>query len=292
MIDLKRLAFDNELGQKELGEILGIKQSQVSLMVNGRRDITPTHIDLLKKHFGEETINAYTIDDNIINVAKTPQARTITATVIPAEAVEDIRSEVQEKLEEELIPPIIPSVILHQPEQNLAKWVDKNADNPAIDTFNIISILKLTKFVIHTDDCSMSSAIKQGEYVLANTLALGDNEINSFKVTDGKVYGVDTKNAGAFIRILYDQGDSVRAVPINKKYGEMVIKKSDIYGIYRPLFHGSTQIIIEPDSAVELEQKEMQVASLMEELSKAVSLIDRLIEQNNKLIAKLLEKQA
>ena len=65
MIDLRRLAFDKGLGQKELGDILNVAQSQVSLMTNGRRDITQSHIDLLINHFGKDVVDHYTISDDI-----------------------------------------------------------------------------------------------------------------------------------------------------------------------------------------------------------------------------------
>jgi DNA-binding Xre family transcriptional regulator len=38
-VDLNRLKFDKELSQAELGNVLGIAQAQVSLMINGKRDI-------------------------------------------------------------------------------------------------------------------------------------------------------------------------------------------------------------------------------------------------------------
>ena len=70
LIDLRRLAFDKNLNQSELGEILRIAQTQVSLMMNGRRDITQTHINLLVEHFGAETIAKYTMSEDVIEAVR------------------------------------------------------------------------------------------------------------------------------------------------------------------------------------------------------------------------------
>ena len=56
MINIKRLAFDKSLNQTKLGEILRLPQPEVSKIMNGRRDITQAHIDLLTEHFGQDTI--------------------------------------------------------------------------------------------------------------------------------------------------------------------------------------------------------------------------------------------
>lgn len=53
MLNLKELAHHLRLGQKDLAEVLGVKQSQVSMMMNGRRDVRPAHIKKLKERYGD-----------------------------------------------------------------------------------------------------------------------------------------------------------------------------------------------------------------------------------------------
>lgn len=54
MLNLKELAHDLRLKQDELSAILGVKQSQVSMMMNGRRDVRPRHVEALRNAFGDK----------------------------------------------------------------------------------------------------------------------------------------------------------------------------------------------------------------------------------------------
>lgn len=64
----------------------------------------------------------------------------------------------------------------------------------------------------------------------------GGDEIACKKVQKtiewGKTYVVDTAD-GAFLKRLYDEGDSIRCVSYNKEYHDFLIDKNYIYGIYR-----------------------------------------------------------
>lgn len=64
----------------------------------------------------------------------------------------------------------------------------------------------------------------------------GGDEIACTKVYNivewGKVYLIDTKD-GAFLKRIYEEGDSLRCVSYNSEYPDFSIPKIDINGIYR-----------------------------------------------------------
>lgn len=89
MLDLRSLSFDLGKGQKELGEIIGVAQSQVSAMMNGKREIRLEHIARLYERFGKEVVDSYMRQDPPVVPCTT------TATFYPAREVENIRDEVE-----------------------------------------------------------------------------------------------------------------------------------------------------------------------------------------------------
>jgi len=60
MIDLKALMADNSISQREMADIMGTNQSEVSKIANGRRTMLRKHLQGLIDFFGEEQINRYT----------------------------------------------------------------------------------------------------------------------------------------------------------------------------------------------------------------------------------------
>jgi phage repressor protein C with HTH and peptisase S24 domain len=64
----------------------------------------------------------------------------------------------------------------------------------------------------------------------------GGDEIACRKVDKviewGKAYVVDT-NDGAFLKRIYDNGDSIKCVSYNSEYPDFNVEKMDIHGIYR-----------------------------------------------------------
>lgn len=96
MLDLRTLAFDLEKGQKELSEIIGVAQSQVSAMMNGKRAIRLEHIARLYEAFGKDVVDSYIKPDS----AAAPFAAT--ATFLPTAAVNEAREEGQASMLDEL----------------------------------------------------------------------------------------------------------------------------------------------------------------------------------------------
>lgn len=53
ILDIKKFAFDMQLKQQDLSEVIGVAQSQISAMMNGKREIKEEHIERLKAKYGD-----------------------------------------------------------------------------------------------------------------------------------------------------------------------------------------------------------------------------------------------
>lgn len=52
MLKFKGYCAENKISQKEIAELLGIKQQNVNAKLNGRQDFTVSQIRTLCEHFG------------------------------------------------------------------------------------------------------------------------------------------------------------------------------------------------------------------------------------------------
>lgn len=286
MIDFKRLMFDNDLNQLKLGEILKIKQPEVSKLINKRRDISPGLMELLIAHFGEATIKAYTIDDNIIELHKTPQTRQIQASIVSAEVVEEVKAEIEEA---ESVP-IVPEEIANKPGSNIKEYIEKNEDE--LERINPSKLLQGAELAEKILSASMLPTFAPGDIVFARFLPDKNHLI------DGKTYYFDLKNRPTMIRTVKIDGDTLRLVALHPNFGDIIIHKNEvlnvakIIGLLRMTF-GNQYSEIEAIRA----KKDQQIDKLLEyigtsmdEISKSGARTDRVMEQNAELMRKLLEK--
>ena len=81
ILDIKKFAFDMQLKQQDLSEVIGVAQSQISAMMNGKREIKEEHIERLKAKYGDiisryiiqQQIGATQNDNTITNPTKTQE---------------------------------------------------------------------------------------------------------------------------------------------------------------------------------------------------------------------------
>lgn len=286
MIDLRRLAFDKGLGQKELGDILNIAQSQVSLMTNGRRDITQSHIDLLINHFGKDVVDHYTISDDIADAFKTPQSRQMQVSILPAEVVEEVKAEIEEA---ESVP-IVPEEIANKPGFNIKEYIEKNEDE--LERINPSKLLQGAELAEKILGASMLPTFAPGDIVFARFLPDKNHLI------DGKTYYFDLKNRPTMIRTVKIEGDSLRLVALHPNFGDIIIHKSEvlniakIIGLLRMTFGDQYSEIeaIRTKKDQQIERLIEHIGNSMAEISKAGARTDRVMEQNTELMRKLFEK--
>lgn len=279
MIDIKRLAFDKSLNQTKLGEILRLPQPEVSKIMNGRRDITQAHIDLLTEHFGQDTIAQYIIPDDALEMMQKPTSRSIQASIIPAEVIEEVKAEIEEA---ESVP-VVPEVIASKTNLNIREYIEENEDE--LEHINPSKLLQNADLAERILGTSMLPDFAPGDIVFARFLS------NKAKIIDGKTYYFDLKTHPTMIRIVKIEGDKLRLTALHPNFGDIVINKSDvinvgkIIGLLRTTF-GSQYAEIESLR----EKKEKQIESLISEVNKAGVRIDTIMAQNALLLKKLLEK--
>lgn len=283
MFDLKRFAFDYSLPQTELVQVLGIAQSQVSNMMNGHRKVRIEHINKLRVEYGD-CVDAYIIDEDTKRIFTSPQPRQVTATIIPAEVVDDIKKERHQEVNSAVVieqPPLVPDNIVRKPEVDILEWAD-NADNEHTqNAFNIANILKRTRFIIKMNNSAMLPTLSQTDFLFLKPFADGS------EIIDGEIYGIETRAWGILIRHLYNDGDYILARPKNTlEYGDIRIPKKDVRNKYHIVFRGSTSLSSTPNNEAEhikqLQRQGEHITSLIDEVVNSGKRQDRLISMLEK----------
>lgn len=286
MIDLKKLMFDKSLSQTKLGEILKIKQPEVSKLINGRRDIKQEHVDLLAAYYGQNAIESYIVSEEVKEVFYAPQARQIQASIIPAEVVEEVKAEIEEA---ESVP-IVPEEVSSKPDFNIKEYIKNNEDE--LERINPSKLLQGAELAEKILGASMLPTFAPGDIVFARFLQDKNHLI------DGKTYYFDLNNRPTMIRTVKIEGDKLRLVALHPNFGDIVINRSEVLNVAKIV--GLLRMTF-GDQYSEIEairtKKEQQIDKLIEyignsmtEISKAGARTDRMMEQNNDLIKKLLEK--
>ena len=223
LIDLRRLAFDKNLNQSELGEILRIAQTQVSLMMNGRRDITQTHINLLVEHFGAETIAKYTMSEDVIEAVTKPIAKHTEATVFPIAVVEEIKAEAIEEYKAEESVVIVPVEIANAPQKDIKEYIESKGDEQ--ESISPSDLVKPAKGAERVRKNSMSPTFTPSDIVFFSPL---DDVRN---ITDGNIYYFKIKNRPTMLRRVKIEGEKLRLIAENPNFGDIIITFSDIINV-------------------------------------------------------------
>ena len=226
MLDLKTLAFDRGIGQKEIGEIIGVAQSQVSAMMNGKRVIRLEHIARLYEAFGKEVVDSYIREGN-----PTLPYRTI-ATIFHADEIEEVKKDIRDEMRnpkredietidaeeveiKETI--IIRSEVLNQEGVDLKKDLKKGILDVEVKPTQDVLPPHQAKVYIGTDE--MSPKIEANEPVFVRFL----NSTQDFE--DGYMYLVDLYH-GSFVRwVVREDEEHVRLLSMKS---EKVIPLSSV----------------------------------------------------------------
>ena len=273
MFDLKALAKDANKTQTEIGDIIGVDQSQVSFMMRGRRAVLPEHIKLLAENLPHMNMAKYYTPD-IPAAIMTPVVEDV------AETVEGINEEASNVVTIEQ-PPLVPDNIVRKPEVDILEWAD-NADNEHTqNAFNIANILKRTRFIIKMNNSAMLPTLSQTDFLFLKPFADGS------EIIDGEIYGIETRAWGILIRHLYNDGDYILARPKNTlEYGDIRIPKKDVRNKYHIVFRGSTSLSSTPNNEAEhikqLQRQGEHITSLIDEVVNSGKRQDRLISMLEK----------
>lgn len=278
MLMLKRLLRSEKMSQKDLAAQLGIDEASMSLIVNGRRDLSIEMRKAIDALFGADKVAQF-------DIQPITQPTQVQATIYPSGVIDDLREELrseysQPKAEDVEVaegdtvsiaePVIVPPAIMQRPKTDSKEWVESREAQANADRLQIAGILKATDMVWKVEDEAMQPTLFQGEYVLIKEM---DDEA---RIIDGRVYAIDTKYHGNLIRRVYDDGDNYRLDPINKDgFSSVTISKEGGFNRrYRILCHISTEISILPD----VDEERRRQDRLIEEVGRAGNRVDRLID--------------
>lgn len=222
MVDLKRLMFDMSLSQRELAQIIGTAQSEISHFANGRRDLKGQYLQSLIAHFGQETIDAYTRPDKPFEGI----TQTAEITILNPETVDEIRQEVKEEIEEVESFPVLPEDVTTSPNTDILKYVEENGSE--LETINPSQLLNDAKVDVaeRIKRTSMLPTFQPEDTVFIRFIK------DKMKIVDGETYYLDCKNRPTMIRLVkFEPDGKLRLIAKNSQYGDIVIDRTDIINI-------------------------------------------------------------
>lgn len=263
MLRLKSLAFDLSLKQREIADIIGVDQSVVSLMMNGRRNITKQHLDRLTARFGADVISKYNVEE------LKPQTHTAEVAILPATVVDDINAELSQPKPEdvEVVEPeevelketvILTPEIVNQPGIDIRKELEE--DNLPVTTKYTQDIVPLHDAKVYLENDEMAPEIEANDPVLIRFM-------DSTAVVPGRMYFIDLYRGGV-VRWVFPQED-----------GSLILRSTNTPDMHVPA--DSVKSISEV-VAIWKRPKSMQTEriTIMEELRRRDDQMDQLIELN------------
>lgn len=269
-IDFRRLMFDKQLTQSDLGSVLGLPQPEISKLINGRRDTTQAHVDMLISHFGVETIAKYALSEDAIAAVTRPIATQTEATIVPANVVEEAKAEaIEEYKAEESVPFLATDVVTAS--INVRKYVEKNSDE--LDQIDPSKLLNNPDFAEMITGTSMLPTFAPNDKVFIKLLP------DRSQLIDGKMYYFDLDNLPTMIRkVKFEEGNKLRLIAKNPAFADIIIDRTHILnigkvvGMFRETFGDQYDEIDEIRK-----QKDTQIDNLIKQNTKALDSIGELI---------------
>lgn len=263
MVDLKRLMFDMSLSQRDLAQIIGTAQSEISHFANGRRDLKGQYLQSLIAHFGQETIDAYTRPDKPFEGI----TQTAEVTLLSPETVEEIRKDVREEIEEVESFPVLPEDVSTSPNTDILKYVEENGSE--LETINPNQLLLGAKVDVaeRIKRTSMLPTFQPEDTVFIRFIK------DKMKIVDGETYYLDCKNRPTMIRLVKFESDGkLRLIAKNSQYGDIIIERTDIINIgvvvalFRMTFGDQYSELEElrREKEAEREKKDSQIDKMLE----------------------------
>lgn len=258
MVNIKQLMFDYSITQRQMSEIIGCTQSEVSFFANGKRNLGKRHIDALTAYFGKEKIESYTTPkESILSIPTHAEV-----TVLSPDTVEEIRQEIKEEIEAEEIKKtiVLPSSVIRDPEIDIKAEVKAgNLDEYAKPTQDILP-LHQGKVYTYCDD--MEPEIRAGEPVLVRLLPSG------IPVVPGEMYFVDMPSGGKIRYIEKEVDGKLYLKARNCAYGDIIIDRSEVQSLW------SVVLILRTPRSMNMKE-----ATAQELLTSKDRHLDRLLDQ-------------
>lgn len=225
-INFRRLMWDKDLKQNDIADIMGVNQSVVSKFIRGQRTPLKHHIDKLIAHFGEDVIKYYYSSDSTISSQERQQPEDIS----DAEVIEDDNTQ-------SMTIPMVTDVVLSKRNLDIKHYIEKNGSE--LQSIDPYTLFEGAEFIVEMFKDSMAPDIMAGDKVILQFLP------KEAKLQSGALYFVNSKTYADVVRDVYFDGDTAILKARNKRYGDIVLDKSEIIrvanvlGIYRNTFSSS-----------------------------------------------------
>lgn len=279
MLCIKELMTDKGVTQLQMGEILGMKQPSVSLLVRGGLAMKVEHIDKLIAHFGKETIDAYTVPDKPRQIPA--QVTEAEVTFYEPKVVEEVKEEI---LEAEAIPYVTKDQVQAR-NVNIRKLIKDDPDT--LHRRTLSDLFGEVDYIQRVITAEMDPLFHSGDFLFIRFLP------DDAKLVSGAIYIMDTRTYGTMVRQVYVDGDTYLLKALNPEYEELRVQRKDIYSVGLVVNMVRSDFNVPPASAdlnAIIEQKNMQINELIAELRKANERMDAERARQDKLIERLLER--
>lgn len=248
LIELEEFIHINKLQKKDLAEYLGVSPSMITQYLSGQRPLPAKKVDLILKH---------------PTWIKAPFLAKQKTEMTPLEVVEDDDAQA-------MAIPMVTDVVLSQRGVDIKHYIEKNGSE--LQSIDPYALFEGAEFIVEMFKDSMAPDIMAGDKVILQFLP------KDAKLQSGGLYFINSRTYADVVRDVYIDGDTAILKARNKRYGDIVLDKSEIIrvanvlGIYRNTFSSSYAQLDELR-----ERKDAQ-------MDKMLDMMNKQSEQQNKLI--------
>lgn len=297
MIDLKRLMFDMSLSQREMAQIIGTAQSEISHFANGRRDLKGQYLQSLIAYFGQEVIDKYTLPSD----AYEPKSRVATVTIIDPEIIEEAKDLGRQEVlnghshcvakPDAICPrgdvarriPFVSKEIASSPNYDIRKLVREGS--PLLDLFPLFKMINGVDYVQTVITMAMAPRYMPGDYLF---ISFDEGQVHS-----GKLYLVDTKTYGTVLRHVYKDNvkGGYRLTARNPEFADVFVSFEDVYSVNSVLLHvnTNTSLTSEVNLAEEVRKRDQQIKELTSSHRELITAQAQVLQNQAELIAEIRE---
>lgn len=273
MLDLKTLAFDKGIGQKEMGEIIGVAQSQVSAMINGKRVIRLEHIAKLYEKFGKECVDSYMINETpavpyqaIATIYSHNEEEKLREIARKEEGIEETTAE-EVEIKETII---LGADAINKVGVDLRKELKKSPEDMVLDVEvkPTQDVLPPHEVKIYTENDEMASDIEPNDPVFAHL-------IPSPKLFKPRHMYLVNLEYGSVVRWVVPEGeDHIRLV---SRKGSDVVPISSVKAMFEVVAITKRPKTLPIDLTTEsqrMERKESQLNTMLEQQGRLIGIIE------------------
>lgn len=217
LIELEEFIYINKLQKKDLAEYLGVSSSMITQYLSGQRPLPAKKIEHILEH---------PTWDKAPFLADKNRAEE----VVNSEVVEDDTTQA-------MAIPMVTDVVLSQRGLDIKHYIEKNGSE--LQSIDPYTLFEGAEFIVEMFKDSMAPDIMAGDKVILQFLP------KDAKLQSGALYFVNSKTYADVVRDVYFDGDTAILKARNKRYGDIVLDKSEIIrvanvlGIYRNTFSSS-----------------------------------------------------